>query len=67
MLYTPAHTIPNKSHLGEGLGASPQEGIATPFPLERQDRVWDDLFLTCYGWENSMGRSSAQKQHVKSF
>ena len=33
MLYTPTHTIPNKSHFGEGLGSFPIRGSCHPLSL----------------------------------
>ena len=44
MLYTLAHTDPNKSRFRESLGHSPLEGISTPFPVGTTDYVWDNLF-----------------------
>ena len=62
MMYTPTHTTPNKSHLGEGLRASPLEGLATPFPAGTADCVQDHLFTIRGGQEDSAGRSSSHTQ-----
>ena len=53
MLYTPTHTIPNKSHLGEGLGAFPNRGNHHLLSHWNKDCVWSDLFLICGGQESS--------------
>ena len=58
MLYTPTHTIPNKSHLGEGLGAFPNRGNHHLLSHWNKDCVWSDLFLICGGQESSAGPSS---------
>ena len=60
MLYTPAHTIPNKSHLGEGLRAFPTRGNCHPLSCQNNKIVSGvNLFLIHCSLESSAGCSSS--------